>query len=119
MYYDHKLKEIMVDCAYCKYETIGAIYSTNRNILDIAKERIGEEKLLSLFGVKKVEPKIGQLCWFWDLDYSKKNICSLKDIRVPDIGGEHKYFFTVDKYSKNCKPLTKEEILAYADKAEG
>lgn len=62
------------------------------------------------------EKDVGKLCWFWDGDFSDKDkvVCVLRE--VSDYG----YPFR-DKTEcgwNHCRPLTKEEIKEFMEKAE-
>lgn len=117
--YDFDCKKLDTKSYYnCNIRPQGCIHCTNENFLDIAKKRIGEEKLLSLFGVEKednfIEPKVGQLYKIKRKNHDELLISRFdnnsKDWFNNTFSRKHGYEY--------CKPLKKEEIKAYAEKAE-
>ena len=60
------------------------------------------------------EKDVGKLCWFWDEDEDDKQVSVLNEIRM---GSFPYYSINLGVYI-NCRPLTKEEIKEFMEKAE-
>lgn len=63
---------------------------------------------------KATENDIGKLCWFWDEDEDDKQVSVLNEIRL----GSFTYYSRNLGVCINCRPLTKEEIQEFMEKAE-
>jgi len=59
------------------------------------------------------EKDVGKLCWFWDGDENYRMASVLKSI---DMDTEF-YAYNIGYY-RHCRPLTKEEIKEFMEKAE-
>ena len=62
------------------------------------------------------EKDIDKLCWFWDFDERLKIVGKLVDVNE---NIDDSYQVDGDVNMKHCRPLTKEEIKEFMEKADG
>lgn len=64
------------------------------------------------------EKDVGKLCWFWDKeDSSDKTVSLLKSVAYESFIATEFYANNIGYYD-HCRPLTKEEIKEFMEKAE-
>ena len=70
----------------------------------------------SLYYEEATKADIGKLCLFWGRDYKDAELGILEEVSYDD--DEVKYLSKQEYWYYHCRPLTKEEIKEFMEKAE-
>ena len=98
-----------VDGVWCSYTNKNLnVYNVRLSLNSLYYEEESEEQQ------EATEDDVGKLCWFWDVDNNKfiEVLAGYnKDSKTP-------YECGAGWYNRYCRPLTKEEIKEFMEKAE-
>jgi len=97
-----------VDGVWCSYTNKNLnVYNVRLSLNSLYYEEESEEKQ------EATENDIGKLCWFWDDEEECKRVGKL--LRITD---DFYCYEDGDKFWAYCRPLKKEEIKKFMEKAE-